>query len=281
MLNMIKMDLYRMLKSPSTWIILIAVFIMMFLSIFMTAADLAYYESNDAALNILRETETDSQWGIYIGKVRSDWVGTSVPFKELVSRNLQSCLLLMFLVVFVVSFANSEAKSGFTKNIAGQLSNRGNLVYSKTIIIATYCVLLIISAITSLTLGGIFFLDVNFSGSIDLLPYLGLQFLLHFSYGTVVLCLFTVVKSAIAALLSGILIAAGIFQIFDALLYSAVPTLNKSGGFSIMNYMTSGNISMLTLGSNSQMWIRSVIVAVIYLIGLTSVSKTTTQRRDI
>ena len=41
MINVIKMDLYRMVKNKATWLIFLASMLMMFASIFMTSQDLA------------------------------------------------------------------------------------------------------------------------------------------------------------------------------------------------------------------------------------------------
>lgn len=55
MINVIKMDLYRMVKNKATWLIFLASMLMMFASIFMTSQDLAYYNSNPTALQIYKQ----------------------------------------------------------------------------------------------------------------------------------------------------------------------------------------------------------------------------------
>ena len=122
MINVIKMDLYRMVKNKATWLIFLASMLMMFASIFMTSQDLAYYNSNPTALQDLQANGDEVNWGIYIGSVKPEWcTGTEVPLMELVAVNVKSKLLLMFLVVFVTYFAGSEGLNGFKYNalIAG------------------------------------------------------------------------------------------------------------------------------------------------------------------
>ena len=102
MINVIKMDLYRMVNNKATWLIFLASMLMMFASIFMTSQDLAYYNSNPTALQDLQANGDEVNWGIYIGSVKPEWcTGTEVPLMELVAVNVKSKLLLMFLVVFV------------------------------------------------------------------------------------------------------------------------------------------------------------------------------------
>ena len=133
MLNVLKMDIYRMIKSKAAWIILAASILMMVASVFMTGQDINYYNNNPLALENL-ENGGDVSWGIYIGSVNPEWCnGNIIPFMELFSVNIKSRMLLMFLTVFVVYLAGSEGRNSFMKNIVGQVKNRAFLVISKFI----------------------------------------------------------------------------------------------------------------------------------------------------
>lgn len=114
MLKVIKMDLFRMFKSKYTYIVLAAAMLMMFASVFMTQQDISYYQQTPSALETLRETGDEVNWGIYIGQVSPEWcTGAKIPLPELVSMNIQSKLLLMFLVAFIALFAGNEIRTGF------------------------------------------------------------------------------------------------------------------------------------------------------------------------
>ena len=101
MLKAIKMDLYRMFKSKYTYIVLAAAMLMMFASVFMTQQDISYYQQTPSAMETLRETGDEVNWGIYIGQVSPEWcTGAKIPLPELVSMNIQSKLLLMLFCHF-------------------------------------------------------------------------------------------------------------------------------------------------------------------------------------
>lgn len=85
MLKVIKMDLFRMFKSKYTYIVLAAAMLMMFASVFMTQQDISYYQQTPSALETLRETGEEVNWGIYIGQVSPEWctgakIGSSAYF---------------------------------------------------------------------------------------------------------------------------------------------------------------------------------------------------------
>lgn len=283
MLNVIKMDLYRMVKNKATWLILLASMLMMFASIFMSSQDLAYYNSNPIALENLQANGDEVNWGIYIGSVKSEWCnGTEISLMELVAVNVKSKLLLMFLVVFMTYFAGSEGRNGFVKNIAGQVTHKGILVFSKFVVISIYTVMMMVGAVLATMLGSAAFLGyINTSNIGQGCIFLAVQILLHIAYGMFVLFLFHITGSSIATMLSGILIAAGILQIVDSILISSFSKLQAISDFSIMNYLTSGNVGLLSMDSTSGLYIRADMIALGAIILMNILSSVIVQRRDL
>lgn len=158
MLKVIKMDLYRMFKSKYTYIVLAAAMLMMFASVFMTQQDISYYQQTPSAMETLRETGDEVNWGIYIGQVSPEWcTGAKIPLPELVSMNIQSKLLLMFLVAFIALFAGNEIRTGFIKNIAGQTRHRWEFVIGKLLSIAIFTAVLLVAAILAIMAGSVLF----------------------------------------------------------------------------------------------------------------------------
>ena len=283
MFNVLKMDLYRMAKSNATWIILLASMLMMFVSIFMTSQDIDYYNSNPIALENLQENGGEINWGIYIGSVNPKWCnGNEISLMDLVAVNIKSKLLLMFLVVFITYFVGSEGRNGFIKNIAGQVRNRSSLILGKFIAIGIFTIVMIVAAVFSTMLGSLIFLGyVNFVGIKQGLIFLVVQILLHIGYGMFILLLFNVTRSSIATMLSGILIAAGILQVVDAILFSIFKGLDSIEGFSVMKYLTSGNVGVLSINSSNAVYTQAGMIAVCAIVLMTVLSSIIIQRRDL
>lgn len=283
MFNVLKMDLYRMAKSNATWIILLASMLMMFVSIFMTSQDIDYYNSNPIALENLQENGGEINWGIYIGSVNPKWCnGNEISLMDLVAVNIKSKLLLMFLVVFITYFVGSEGRNGFIKNIAGQVRNRSSLILGKFIAIGIFTIVMIVAAVFSTMLGSLIFLGyVNFVGIKQGLIFLVVQILLHIGYGMFILLLFNVTRSSIATMLSGILIAAGILQVVDAILFSIFKGLDSIEGFSVMKYLTSGNVGVLSINSSNAVYTQTGMIAVCAIVLMTVLSSIIIQRRDL
>lgn len=284
MLKVIKMDVFRMFKSKYTYIVLVAAMLMMFASVFMSQQDISYYQQTPSAMETLQETGDEVNWGIYIGQVSPEWCvdGAKIPLPELVSMNIQSKLLLMFLVAFIALFAGNEIRTGFIKNIVGQTRHRWELVIGKLLSIAVFTAVLLIAAVLAIMVGSVcFFGYVHIEEAGKFIGFLGIQYLLHIAYGSVILFFVYLFQSIVASLLTGILLAAGILQVVDALLINMIPRLKEMTDFSIMNYLSSGNVGLISMASGSSMYLKAVAIAVITLILMSSLSGLILQKKDI
>lgn len=111
--------------------------------------------------------------------------------------------------------------------------------------------------------------------------YLGMQYLLHIAYGSVILFLVYLFQNVVASLLTGILLAAGILQVVDALLINIIPRLKEIADFSIMNYLSSGNVGLLSMASGGSLYLKALLIAIITLILMGSLSGLMMQKKDI
>lgn len=283
MLKVIKMDLFRMFKSKYTYIVLTAAMLMMISSVFMTQQDIFYYQQTPSALKTLQETGGDVNWGIYIGQVSPGWcTGEKISLPELVSMNIQSKLLLMFLVAFIALFAGNEVRTGFIKNIVGQTKHRWELVIGKLLSIAIFTAVLLVTAVFAIMIGSVLFFGyVHIQNTGKFIGYLCTQYLLHTAYGSVILFLVYLFQNMVASLLTGILLAAGILQVVDAFLINMIPRLNEIADFSIMNYLSSGNVGLLSMASGSSSYLKALLIAAITLLVMGSLSGLIIQKRDI
>lgn len=283
MIKVIKMDLFRMSKSKYTYIVLIAAMLMMFASVFMTQQDIMYYQQTPSALETLQETGAEVNWGIYIGQVAPEWcTGEQIPFPDLVAMNIQSKILLMFLVAFIVLFAGNEIRTGFIKNIIGQTKHRWELIIAKLLSIAIFTAILLIAAILAIMAGSSIFFGYVFIREIGtFLGFLTIQFLLHTAYGSVILLFVYLFQNVVASLLTGILLAAGLLQVVDAFLMNIIPPLKEIANFSIMNYLSSGNVGIVSMTSGSALYLKAAIIAIVTFAIMGSISGIIMQKKDI
>lgn len=286
MLNLIKMDLYRMVHSVSFKVMLVVVAAVAFFTIGMTSYDVAYTKEQlekGIVQNVEAPEEDKTVIVMGINVTTSDsWI-EEAPFSELVNENMKSNLLLLLCAIFVPLFVHAEYKNGYIKNIAGQLPNRGVLVVSKLVAVAVQILIIFVSYILWAGIAGlIFFKDTLVMGEFtDLLSGSALHYLLCLAVGYVVLMLTMVTRGSALPLTFGVLCSTG----FTALLYSginvAIAAITGKDGFDIGLYTPEMNVAQITFDMSGGALTRVLIVGVVYAAVAAVIAIAVMRKRDV
>ena len=148
MLNVIKMDLYKMFKMKSFYVvtiiamafgIIMAMNLMPETSDTNTSSNKTVVESTDK--NSASDSEDNSEVKIGV-QIDTTGIKNTTPNAVYVyGKLLSSGIYLLFSVIFVMIFVSSENKNGYIKNIGGQVRHRRQLFISKMAVIGIYTVL--------------------------------------------------------------------------------------------------------------------------------------------
>lgn len=280
MINLIRMDLHRLVHSVSFWIMIAVVIVLAVFSTGMMKYDLDLMAKEGGS--DLRLEENMQTFGIVV-ETNYEWLDGNIGFDELVNVNLASSLVLLLPVIFIPLFVNGEQKSGFIKNIAGQLPNRGMLVLSKLFMAAVQVFVILAVYSLSVAIAGRFYFGGRFvTGSImDFWFIFALHYLLHFSFGAVVLMLTILLKSSAFSMVFGILCCCGISVIVYNLINIAVHFINRNSTFDISKYMIETNLRSVKIGLGQSDLIRIFLIGFGFLAVSVVISVVTMQKRDI
>lgn len=275
----IKLELYRLRRNKYPWIILILSSLMIIGSVYMTKVDYHYYIDDKAALENLKINFTQINWGIYVGSVIPDWLDLGyIPITELFMRNIQSKILLMFQTIFIVMYIGDELKSSFLKNINQNFPKKIELILGKVIIICIYTFAIFITSFIIMSLSfyimeGYF----KFTETGIFIKYILAEYLLYITYSIVIMFLAYLIRNSAVTLIIGLLESAGILQIFDTIIHQI------SGNFSssIMKYLISGNIVLLSIDSSDSIYLRVTLLSIIYLVIMIILNTVILSKRDI
>ena len=275
----IKLELYRLRRNKYPWIILILSSLMIIGSVYMTKVDYHYYINDKAALENLKINFTQINWGIYVGSVIPDWLDLGyIPITELFMRNIQSKILLMFQTIFIVMYIGDELKSSFLKNINQVFPRKIDLILGKVIIICIYTFAIFITSFIIMSLS-FYIMDgyLKFTETGIFIKYILAEYLLYITYSIVIMFLAYLIRNSAVTLIIGLLESAGILQIFDTIIHQI------SGNFSssIMKYLISGNIVLLSINSSDSIYLRVTLLSVIYLIIMIILNTVILSKRDI
>ncbi len=202
MVDLIRMDFYRMFKSKAFIISNIVVFVI-------------------AVVSRLAE----------IGLVKlSQAFGTTeatldiMSFSEIISNPFGWSIALVVVLISAVTFSYADIANGYIKNIAGQVSNKGDTAISKFIVLAVHNFIFMTVAflgrvIIALLTGGMKMEWVEVPLAIGTF---GIKWLLLISLSTILLFMSTGLKNKTLASVVGVILGSGSLMLLHLMIDSTV-----------------------------------------------------------
>lgn len=283
MLNLIKMDVYRLLHAISTWVMMGIMVLIAVFCVGATSADLdAMAENPVYTEQSASMAENEVVYGIVM-ETDPAWINGEVPASQMLSLLLNSGILMIFCAIFVSLFVGAEHHSGYLKNIAGQLPYRGQLAVSKFAAIAVEVLLMFaIYAVFCIASGYIFFGDQFTLGSgAGLLKMLGTQYLLHLGFSALVMFLCMATGSTAFSMCLGILGCSGLASLLYSGINWMIQKIHSGTTFDFGRYMLDTNVYAISGSSEPADILRAVLVACIFAALAVSCSALVMQKRDI
>lgn len=123
MLNIIKMDFYRMFKTTSLYVIRIIMAVVIVLTTYLTKVDFdAAVDAQPESPQISNVTEEDMNLGMSV--ILPTKASEQVTVYDIMFANIQGKVVGLFIVIFAVIFSMADINSGYIKNIGGQITKR-------------------------------------------------------------------------------------------------------------------------------------------------------------
>lgn len=285
MCNLIKMDLYRLVRSASTYVMIVALICFNLFSTYMIRWELENADRIQLQQTLTQtdsdETSLDLNFGIYV-KSQPEWLKGDVDFAELLSTHLNGTLLL-FVAIFTTLFVIAEYKCGFLKNIAGQYPNRAVLVLGRMIAVAVQIALIMgIFTFATLISGLVIFPGqlTLYSGA-ALFKLLGLQYLLHLAFGCLILFFCLCSRSSAFSMSVSILLSMNFASLLYSLIDQIVSALASNVNFHIGQYAIESLVSFVNIQNMNQYIRQVVLTGLIYGVGCITLSCLIMQKRDV
>ena len=287
MLNMIKMDVYRMFRTKSMYVIWIILLASALLTSFLSKIDYdavnKEWEQQQAVESNKEQLSQQNADNVNIGmsvELPTE-PGKKVTVMDVFFSNAQGKFYALFLVIFAVMFATADIKSGYIKNIGGQVSQRGMLIVSRAVALALF---------TAITFVGIFvfqaaanmlaFKCVVWGNWKEIIPYFLTELTLHYAFVLICMAIAVIIKNNVISMTLSVCLTMNIMSIVYAFIDYVV---NRSGhhNFSIYKYTVTGRMAMLPMNAGREDVVSSMCVAAVFIIIMLSLSSYIFQKRDI
>ena len=124
MLNMIKMDLYRMFRTKSLYVIWTVLAVALLITTSLCKTDYDSLNEEDAVQQEQIAEPTAENMNVGMMVMLPTEPGEKVTVFDIFFANSQGKFYALFLVIFAVLFSTADISSGYIKNIGGQVGNR-------------------------------------------------------------------------------------------------------------------------------------------------------------
>lgn len=283
MLNMIRMELYRMFKTKSLYVIWLVLAAGILFTTGLAADEMKTYTME----------EKQEMYEYATGQQKSDTVnlgmdvtvptkpGDTVSVFDLFYGNIKGKFLALFMVIFAVLYSTADMTSGFVKNIAGQVRDRRRLVFAKGVSLFVYTVLtmLIFTGIQTVS-NALFFDEFVFGPVKEFLQYAGIQTLLHFAFLMIVMCIAIVLRNNVISMMLSVCLCMNVLVIFYSFLDNLIAKAHIKN-FHVLEYTVTGNISFLETNVTAKMAVTALAVSIAFVIVMIEVCSTVFKKRDI
>ena len=161
-------------------------------------------------------------------------------------------------------FATADIKSGYIKNIGGQVSQRGMLIVSRAVALALF---------TAITFAGIFvfqaaanmlaFKCVVWGNWKEIIPYFLTELTLHYAFVLICMAIAVIIKNNVISMTLSVCLTMNIMSIVYAFIDYVV---NRRGlhNFSIYKYTVTGRMAMLPMNAGRDDVVSSMCGSYIY-----------------
>ena len=285
MLNCIKMDLYRMFRMRSfyvIWIILIAA------TIFTTAMSVVDYNmvqeeirQDPQAFEENADAEVEEPVNLGMTVTLPTQPGEKVTVVDQVYANLCGKFIALFLVIFTILFSTADISSGYIKNIGGQMRNRGNLVLSKATVLFFYTVLtMLLYLIVQTVAQVVFFHSLGFGAVKDFAAYLMTQTMLHYALVLICMAVSIIIRNNVCSMTLAILLCMNVLVIVYSAIDKAVGRIGVKD-FALIRYTVTGKISLLSMAPTDHECMTALIIAISFGAAAVILSSQIFRKRDI
>lgn len=287
MLNMIKMDLYRMFHTKALYVIWIVLAAAVLFTTSMSREDLQYIqktaeEAGDTGDAPAEETvQEEERVNLGMQVLIPTQAGEKVTLFDQVYANLQAKFVALFFLIFTVLYSAADIGSGYIKNIGGQVRDRSSLILSRAAALLVYTVLsMALYIIFQAVCQRICFGYLILGDGLQFWKYVGVQTLLHYALVLIGMAMAVILKYNVISMTLSICLTMNVLVIF----YSAVDKIIHRLGaeaFQLIEHTVTGKIALLSMNGGTREYLLAIATAAVFGAAATALTCIVFRKRDV
>ena len=281
MLNIIKMDLYRMLKTKSMYVIWIVLAAILLITTSLCKTDYELSTEKDAMKQEQVTEPTVDNINVGMMVTLPTEPGEKVTVYDIFFANSQGKLYALLLVIFTVLFSTADISSGYIKNIGGQIGNRGSLIFSRSIALSVFSVLTMTGAfLFQAAANCIVFGELEWGNTKAILSYFVAELALHYALVLICMAIAIILKNNVISMVIAVCLTMNVMTIVYGVVNSVIQKIGIQN-FQIYKYTITGKLSLLPMNPSGNECLAAFGVAIVFIVMMISVSSVVFQKRDI
>ena len=281
MLNIIKMDLYRMFKTKSMYVIWIVLAAILLITTSLCKTDYELSTEKDAMKQEQVTEPTVDNINVGMMVTLPTEPGEKVTVFDIFFANSQGKFYALFLVIFAVLFSTADISSGYIKNIGGQVGNRGSLIFSRSIALSVFTVLTMTGAfLFQAAANCIVFGKLEWGNTKAILSYFVAELALHYALVLICMAIAIILKNNVISMVIAVCLTMNVMTIVYGVVNSAIQKIGIQN-FQIYKYTITGKLSLLPMNPSGNECLAAFGVAMVFFVIMISVSSVVFQKRDI
>lgn len=285
MLNMIRMDLYRLFRTKSMYVIWLVLAAGVFFSTYMSTLDVESMkkQARQSEGEPYMAAEGEGAGNVNVGMTVSlpTLPGEKVTVADEVYANLQAKFVALFLVIFAVLFSSGDISSGYIKNVGGQVRDRGGLILSKSVALMVFTgVSMLLYLAIQAAACRVFFGDMPVGDGRGLFRYFAAQTLLHCGLMLICMAVSVIIKSGVLSMVAAICLTMNVMMIF----YGWVDLILSKAGvkdFQVLSCTVTGRMAMMAMNPTDRECLLALASAAAFGAGAVVLSALVFRKRDI
>ena len=277
MLNMIKMDLYRMFRTKSLYVIWIVLAVALLITTSLCKTDYDSLNEEDAVQQEQIAEPTAENMNVGMMVMMPTEPGEKVTVFDIFFANSQGKFYALFLVIFAVLFSTADISSGYIKNIG----NRGSLIFSRSIALSVFTVLTMTGAfLFQAAANCIVFGELEWGNTKAILSYFVAELALHYALVLICMAIAIILKNNVISMVIAVCLTMNVMTIVYGVVNSAIQKIGIQN-FQIYKYTITGKLSLLPMNPSGNECLAAFGVAMVFIVIMISVSSVVFQKRDI
>lgn len=281
MLNLIKMDLYRMFRTKSLYVIWIVLAAALLFTTILCKTDYEILNEADAVQQEQVAELTTENINVGMMVTLPTEPGEKVTVFDIFFGNSQGKFYALFLVIFAVLFSTADISSGYIKNIGGQVQSRGALVISRAIALAVFTIMTLAGVfVFQAVANGIIFGYLEWGDARAILLYFATEVVLHYALVLICMTIAVTLKNNVISMVIAVCLAMNVMTIVYGLVNNAIQKMGIQN-FQIYEYTITGKLSLLPMNPGGKECLAAFGVALAFIVATIVAGSVVFQKRDI